>query len=72
MCVEFISSCPIPSSTKYRAGACHGERRAAPRVPPVEIEGEHYWDGGLVDFSTIRGGKGGYWEDEGYEWYGGI
>ena len=21
---------------------------------------------------TIRGGKGGYWEDEGYEWYGGI
>jgi DMSO/TMAO reductase YedYZ molybdopterin-dependent catalytic subunit len=24
------------------------------------------------DFSKIRGGKGGYWEDEGYEWYGGI
>ncbi len=23
-------------------------------------------------FSDIRGGKGGYWEDKGYEWYGGI
>ena len=27
----------------------------------------------LIDsFADIRGGKGGYWEDEGYEWYGGI
>ena len=27
----------------------------------------------LIDsFASIRGGKGGYWEDEGYEWYGGI
>ena len=27
----------------------------------------------LVDsFKTIRDGKGGYWEDNGYEWYGGI
>ncbi len=27
----------------------------------------------LIDsFAAIRGGKGGYWEDEGYEWYGGI
>ena len=23
-------------------------------------------------FSTIAGGRGGYWEDEGYEWYAGI
>ncbi len=23
-------------------------------------------------FDTIRGGKGGYWEDGGYEWYAGI
>jgi DMSO/TMAO reductase YedYZ molybdopterin-dependent catalytic subunit len=23
-------------------------------------------------FAQIRGGKGGYWEDEGYEWYAGI
>jgi DMSO/TMAO reductase YedYZ molybdopterin-dependent catalytic subunit len=27
----------------------------------------------LVDsFSRIAGGKGGYWEDQGYEWYAGI
>ena len=26
----------------------------------------------VKDFSKIRGGKGGYWEDEGYEWYAGI
>jgi DMSO/TMAO reductase YedYZ molybdopterin-dependent catalytic subunit len=27
----------------------------------------------LVDsFSKIGGGKGGYWEDRGYEWYAGI
>jgi DMSO/TMAO reductase YedYZ molybdopterin-dependent catalytic subunit len=27
----------------------------------------------LVDsFANIRGGKGGYWEDQGYEWYAGI
>lgn len=27
----------------------------------------------LVDgFSTIGGGRGGYWEDNGYDWYGGI
>ena len=24
------------------------------------------------DFSRIGGGKGGYWEDQGYEWYAGI
>jgi DMSO/TMAO reductase YedYZ molybdopterin-dependent catalytic subunit len=23
-------------------------------------------------FAHIRGGKGGYWEDEGYQWYAGI
>jgi DMSO/TMAO reductase YedYZ molybdopterin-dependent catalytic subunit len=26
----------------------------------------------VAGFAQIRGGKGGYWEDEGYEWYGGI
>ncbi len=27
----------------------------------------------LVDrLETIAGGKGGYWEDQGYEWYAGI
>jgi len=24
------------------------------------------------DFSRIAGGKGGYWEDQGYEWYAGV
>ena len=26
----------------------------------------------VASFAHIRGGKGGYWEDEGYEWYAGI
>ena len=26
----------------------------------------------VESFAAIRGGKGGYWEDQGYEWYGGI
>jgi DMSO/TMAO reductase YedYZ molybdopterin-dependent catalytic subunit len=26
----------------------------------------------VADFSRIEGGKGGYWEDLGYTWYGGI
>ena len=26
----------------------------------------------VESFAQIRGGKGGYWEDEGYEWYAGI
>ncbi len=26
----------------------------------------------VESFAPIRGGKGGYWEDEGYEWYAGI
>jgi DMSO/TMAO reductase YedYZ molybdopterin-dependent catalytic subunit len=26
----------------------------------------------VADFSRIAGGKGGYWEDQGYEWYAGI
>jgi DMSO/TMAO reductase YedYZ molybdopterin-dependent catalytic subunit len=26
----------------------------------------------VPDFSGLGGGKGGYWEDQGYEWYGGI
>jgi len=26
----------------------------------------------VKDFGTLRGGKGGYWEDQGYEWYAGI
>jgi DMSO/TMAO reductase YedYZ molybdopterin-dependent catalytic subunit len=27
----------------------------------------------LVDsYARIAGGKGGYWEDQGYQWYAGI
>ncbi len=26
----------------------------------------------VEDFAHIAGGKGGYWEDHGYEWYAGI
>jgi DMSO/TMAO reductase YedYZ molybdopterin-dependent catalytic subunit len=26
----------------------------------------------VSEFSPIAGGKGGYWEDQGYNWYGGI
>jgi DMSO/TMAO reductase YedYZ molybdopterin-dependent catalytic subunit len=26
----------------------------------------------VADLERIRGGKGGYWEDRGYEWYAGI
>jgi DMSO/TMAO reductase YedYZ molybdopterin-dependent catalytic subunit len=26
----------------------------------------------VESFASIRGGKGGYWEDQGYEWYAGI
>jgi DMSO/TMAO reductase YedYZ molybdopterin-dependent catalytic subunit len=26
----------------------------------------------VADFKDIQGGKGGYWEDQGYTWYGGI
>jgi DMSO/TMAO reductase YedYZ molybdopterin-dependent catalytic subunit len=26
----------------------------------------------VADFKGIAGGKGGYWEDQGYEWYAGI
>jgi DMSO/TMAO reductase YedYZ molybdopterin-dependent catalytic subunit len=26
----------------------------------------------VEDFAKIAGGKGGYWEDQGYEWYAGI
>ena len=26
----------------------------------------------VADFKGFGGGKGGYWEDQGYEWYAGI
>jgi hypothetical protein len=26
----------------------------------------------VESFAGIRGGQGGYWEDQGYQWYAGI
>jgi DMSO/TMAO reductase YedYZ molybdopterin-dependent catalytic subunit len=26
----------------------------------------------VESFADVQGGKGGYWEDQGYTWYGGI
>jgi hypothetical protein len=26
----------------------------------------------VADFTHISGGRGGFWEDRGYEWYAGI
>ena len=26
----------------------------------------------VESFASLRGGRGGYWEDEGYAWYAGI
>ena len=26
----------------------------------------------VSSFATMRGGRGGFWEDRGYEWYAGI
>ena len=37
----------------YPLGPCPGQRRSAPRLPPVMIDGEHYWDGGLVTNTPI-------------------
>ena len=44
-----------PTSTtaerRARSEAFHGFRRSAAGIPAVEIDGEHYWDGGVV-FNT--------------------
>ena len=61
-----LNDAPLPVSN----GAplrCRVERqlgyKQAKYVRAIEI---------VESFADIRGGKGGYWEDEGYEWYGGI
>jgi NTE family protein len=36
-----------------RPGAHHGERGLAAGFPAIEIEGEHYWDGGLVSNTPL-------------------
>ncbi len=37
-----------------QAGARHRQRGAAARLSPVEVEGELYWDGGLVSNSPLQ------------------
>ena len=38
---------------RARAKTFHGLRRLAARLPAVEIEGEHYWDGGVVSNTPL-------------------
>ena len=38
------------------ARACHGERSAAAGFPAVEIDGEQYWDGGLMSNTPLAMG----------------
>ena len=38
----------------HPAGARDGQRRAAAGFPAVEIDGEHYWDGGLVSNTPLQ------------------
>ncbi|MFC7541409.1 DUF3734 domain-containing protein [Siccirubricoccus deserti] len=37
-----------------RPRAHHGQRRPAPGFPPVEIDGEYYWDGSLVSNTPLQ------------------
>ena len=47
-------------TTTHRIGprARHGEQRAAAAFPSVEIDGEHYWDGGIVSNTPLQLGSG--------------
>ena len=53
-----INGAPIRCRVERQLGYKH-----AKYVKAIEL---------VSSFGSIRGGKGGYWEDEGYEWYGGI
>ena len=53
-----INGAPIRCRVERQLGYKH-----AKYVKAIEL---------VASFDAIRGGKGGYWEDEGYEWYGGI
>ena len=53
-----INGAPIRCRVERQLGYKH-----AKYVKAIEL---------VSSFASIRGGKGGYWEDEGYEWYGGI
>ncbi len=53
-----------------------------PMAPPLRVRIERQLDYKMAKyimrieavetFAHIGGGKGGYWEDDGYEWYAGI
>ena len=36
-----------------RPGTHHGERGAAAGFPPIEIDGEHFWDGGVLSNTPL-------------------
>jgi hypothetical protein len=59
-------SSPATSTTSRRPS-----RTAAPLRRRVERQ-LGYKQAKYVRAIELVGGKGGYWEDEGYEWYGGI
>jgi DMSO/TMAO reductase YedYZ molybdopterin-dependent catalytic subunit len=55
---------PVPNGAPIRVRV---ERQLGYKMPKYVMRIE------LVDnFDKIGGGKGGYWEDQGYEWYAGI
>ncbi len=57
-------SLPVPNGAPLRL---RDERQLGYKMAKYVMEIE------LVEsFAHIRGGKGGYWEDQGYEWYAGI
>jgi len=53
-----INGAPVRARIERQLGYKH-----AKYVKAIEV---------VESFAAIRGGKGGYWEDEGYEWYAGI
>lgn len=55
---------PIPYGAPLRL---RDERQLGYKMPKYIMRIEL-----ISDFAKIRGGRGGYWEDNGYEWYAGI
>jgi DMSO/TMAO reductase YedYZ molybdopterin-dependent catalytic subunit len=55
---------PIPHGAPLRVRV---ERQLGYKMPKYVMRIE-----AVEEMATIRGGRGGFWEDLGYEWYGGI
>ena len=51
--ISAISTTIQEARQEDRARAHHGLRRAAAGLPAVEIDGEHYWDGGIVSNTPL-------------------